>query len=157
MSRTFKLMRREDVSGVSGTGFVAEGAEFTDGSVALRWLGDYPSTAVWASLDLALKAHGHQGKTVVVWDDEPATTPLARVAALHPSGLPALAVQYIRHENRTDVHVLDRDGWLQWIVALGGSPDAAVRVEFTKDSDQWRWMTPDGRILVFYLIPKEGS
>jgi hypothetical protein len=36
--RLFSLVRDEDVSGISGTGPIAEGVEFTDGSVALRWL-----------------------------------------------------------------------------------------------------------------------
>lgn len=36
--RTFVLRRNEDISGVSGVGIVAEGIEFSDGVVALRWL-----------------------------------------------------------------------------------------------------------------------
>jgi hypothetical protein len=32
----FMLRRTEDVSGLSGTGMVAEGVEFTDGRVAMR-------------------------------------------------------------------------------------------------------------------------
>ena len=36
--RLFKLQRKVDCSGVSGTGVVAEGVEFDDGQVALRWL-----------------------------------------------------------------------------------------------------------------------
>jgi hypothetical protein len=34
--RLFLLIRNEDVSGVSGTGIVAEGVEFSDGTVAMR-------------------------------------------------------------------------------------------------------------------------
>lgn len=47
-ARRFRLIRHHDVSGVSGTGPVAEGVQFTDGAVALRWYGDYPTTTVWA-------------------------------------------------------------------------------------------------------------
>jgi len=65
--RPFKLVRTVDVSGVSGTGVVAEGAEFSDGSVALRWLGAHPSTAVWPSVAEVLAVHGHQGATSVYW------------------------------------------------------------------------------------------
>lgn len=36
--RLFVLDRVEDVSGVSGTGVVAEGIEFSDGVGALRWI-----------------------------------------------------------------------------------------------------------------------
>ena len=65
--RTFELVRYRDPSGVSGTGVVAEGCEFTDGSVALRWRGDNPATAVWPDLDSVLAVHGHQGATEVRW------------------------------------------------------------------------------------------
>ena len=67
--QTFELVRLHDVSGVSGTGTVAEGCVFTDGSVALRWHGPNPSTAVWPNLDSILAVHGHRGATVVRWLD----------------------------------------------------------------------------------------
>lgn len=69
MPRTFELVRHADVSGVSGTGVVAEGCVFTDGSVALRWRGDNPATAVWPDLDSVLAVHGHHGATEVNWLD----------------------------------------------------------------------------------------
>jgi hypothetical protein len=46
---------------------VAEGCEFSDGSVALRWRGDNPATAVWPDLRSVLAVHGHQGATEVRW------------------------------------------------------------------------------------------
>ncbi|MFI6679218.1 hypothetical protein [Kribbella sp. NPDC050470] len=67
--QTFELVRYTDISGVSGTGVVAEGCVFTDGSVALRWHGANPSTAVWPDLDSILAVHGHCGATVVRWLD----------------------------------------------------------------------------------------
>lgn len=67
--RRFVLNRKEDVSGVSGTGVVVEGVEFTDGTVAIRWLGDRPSTVYWDNMTNALGVHGHEGKTVVEWID----------------------------------------------------------------------------------------
>jgi hypothetical protein len=67
--QTFELVRYSDISGVSGTGVVAEGCVFTDGSVALRWHGANPSTAVWPDLDSILAVHGHDGATVVRWLD----------------------------------------------------------------------------------------
>ncbi|GAA1511013.1 hypothetical protein [Kribbella lupini] len=67
MPRTFELVRHRDLSGVSGTGVVAEGCVFTDGSVALRWRGNNPATAVWPDLDSVLAVHGHHGATEVHW------------------------------------------------------------------------------------------
>lgn len=65
----FYLRRFEDVSGVSGTGVVAEGVQFTDGAAAVRWLGDWPSTCAWASVTAVEKVHGHKGLTRVDWLD----------------------------------------------------------------------------------------
>lgn len=68
--RTFSLQRDEDVSGVSGTGVVAEGVEFSDGTVALRWTaGEHGSTVVWDSIEPVVLIHGHDGRTSVVWDE----------------------------------------------------------------------------------------
>lgn len=64
--RTFELHRIEDESGVSGTGIVAEGVEFDDGSCALRWKTEHKSTAVYESMRTLEKIHGHNGKTKVV-------------------------------------------------------------------------------------------
>lgn len=67
--RRFKLLRHHDVSGVSGTGIVAEGIQFTDGTVVIRWYGVHPSTVVWPSIDDAMAVHGHQGSTEIQWTD----------------------------------------------------------------------------------------
>ena len=75
--RTFELVRYRDPSGVSGTGVVAEGCEFSDGSVALRWRGDNPATAVWPDVDSVLAVHGHQGATEVRWIDPQSDSPEA--------------------------------------------------------------------------------
>ena len=66
-ARRFRLIRHHDVSGVSGTGPVAEGVQFTDGAVALRWYPDYPTTTVWDSIESVIAIHGHQGATEVEW------------------------------------------------------------------------------------------
>lgn len=68
-SRRFQLDRREDATGVSGTGVVAEGVQFTDGSAALRWLSRYTSTAAYASMADLEAIHGHNGATRVIWLD----------------------------------------------------------------------------------------
>jgi hypothetical protein len=69
--RRFVLERSEDVTGVSGTGTVAEGVEFSDGRVTLRWVvGEHRSTVAWDSIDDVEKIHGHNGATAVRWVDE---------------------------------------------------------------------------------------
>ncbi|UVT31472.1 hypothetical protein SEA_MASK_39 [Mycobacterium phage Mask] len=68
--RRFVLHRAEDVTGVSGTGTVAEGVQFSDGRVALRWIvGEHRSTVTWDSIDSVEKIHGHNGATAVRWVD----------------------------------------------------------------------------------------
>lgn len=65
--KTFYLERIEDESGVSGTGKVAEGVVFTDGTCALRWLTQYRSTAVYWTVSELEAIHGHGGKTRLVF------------------------------------------------------------------------------------------
>ena len=67
--RTFKLVREEDVSGVSGVGEVAEGVEFHDKQCVLSWFGAHHSLEVHPSIDDIIAIHGHQGRTKVVWDE----------------------------------------------------------------------------------------
>jgi hypothetical protein len=71
VSRRFELVRHRDISGVSGTGVVAEGIEWSDGTVALRWGGNYPTTTVWQDgISALLAVHGHNGATVIRWLDD---------------------------------------------------------------------------------------
>ena len=67
--RVFRLERDVDASGVSGTGVVAEGVEFSDGTVALRWLGGWPTSVVFHERGIrSVEAvHGHEGKTRIVF------------------------------------------------------------------------------------------
>jgi len=67
--RRFVLQRNEDVSGVSGTGVVAEGVEFSDGTVVIRWRGEYSSTVIWPDLRHVEVIHGHDGRTVIQFLD----------------------------------------------------------------------------------------
>jgi hypothetical protein len=64
--RVFYLYRKTDATGVSGTGIVAEGVRFSDGTCALRWRTETSSTAIYASLDDLVKIHGHEGATVPI-------------------------------------------------------------------------------------------
>lgn len=65
----FTLQRDEDESGVSGTGVVADGVRWPDGSAVMRWRTEYASTAVYASMEDLRCIHGHGGRTRVVWAD----------------------------------------------------------------------------------------
>lgn len=49
-----------------------EGAVFSDGSVALRWLTPLASTSIWTDLESALGVHGHpEYGTFIEWHDGP--------------------------------------------------------------------------------------
>lgn len=67
--RTFTLYREEDESGVSGTGEVAHGCLFEDGTVAMRWRTATASTTIFESMERVTAVHGHGGKTRIVWHD----------------------------------------------------------------------------------------
>lgn len=67
--RRFLLWRTKDHSGVSGTGYVATGVEFPDGTVAVRWFGKDPSTSLWKNVAALEAVHGHHGSTAVEWMD----------------------------------------------------------------------------------------
>lgn len=77
--RAFRLVRNEDVSGVSGTGVVAEGVEFSDGVVALRWIvppgvpgHGFPTSVVFHDNGIASveAVHGHSGRTRIEFADD---------------------------------------------------------------------------------------
>lgn len=75
-ARLFVLRRDEDETGVSGTGIVAEGVQFSDGTVALRWRSHINSTVIYGSIVACEAIHGHGGRTRVVWMDEFPNAPL---------------------------------------------------------------------------------
>lgn len=66
----FTLERDTDVTGVSGTGTVADGVVWPDGTVSIRWRGDRPSVVFWESLEHALAVHGHGGATRIVLTEQ---------------------------------------------------------------------------------------
>lgn len=58
----------EDVSGVSGVGVVAEGVQFSDGRVAMRWIcGEHHTQEDADTIDDIITIHGHGGRTAVEW------------------------------------------------------------------------------------------
>ena len=64
--KLFELHRNEDETGVSETGVVAQGVIFDGGKVALSWLTNVSSVAIYDSIEDVIKIHGHEGKTYVV-------------------------------------------------------------------------------------------
>lgn len=74
-ARVFRLQRDRDISGVSGTGIVADGCQWPDGTVTIRWRGDRPSTVNWDSIEHAEAVHGHGGATRIVMADTPDSGP----------------------------------------------------------------------------------
>lgn len=69
--RPFRMLRERDESGVSGTGWIAEGVQFSNGKCALAWMGAVASVAVYDSLEALTKIHGHGGATKVVFLEAP--------------------------------------------------------------------------------------
>lgn len=67
--RRFLLYRYEDQCGVSGTGVIAEGVQFSSNKSVISWLSETPSVEVYDSIDEIERIHGHQGKTVIKWID----------------------------------------------------------------------------------------
>lgn len=68
-ARRFVLKRSNDVSGVSGTGVVAEGCVWSTGQATLCWLSHLNTVATYHSIDVLLEIHGHNGATVVEFID----------------------------------------------------------------------------------------
>lgn len=68
--RRFYLQRHVDITGTSGTGRVADGVQWPDGTVSIRWAGDRPSVVFWDGIDDAEWVHGHAGATRIVWLDD---------------------------------------------------------------------------------------
>lgn len=70
MLRRFHFERAKDISGLSGTGRVAEGCVFMDtGEAVVHWLGNHGSVNVYHSIDDIIHLHGHDGSTIIVFDD----------------------------------------------------------------------------------------
>ena len=69
--RRFRLVRTQDVSGSSGCGVVAEGAEFFDFTAVMRWRVAPYSTAFYSSTADILAIHGHGGMTTLEFLDPP--------------------------------------------------------------------------------------
>lgn len=67
--RRFRIDRRADPTGVSGTGCVAQGVVFSDGTTVVRWLGEHPTTTVHPSIESVEHIHLHGGASELRWED----------------------------------------------------------------------------------------
>lgn len=65
--RLFDLYRLVDETGISGTGLVAQGVQFDDGTCALRWTTKHRSTALYDDIATVEAIHGHAGQTRIIW------------------------------------------------------------------------------------------
>lgn len=71
--RRFQLHRDVDVTGVSGTGIVADGILWPDGTASVRWCSDHPCVVFWdRGWESVEHVHGHNGASRIVWIDEAA-------------------------------------------------------------------------------------
>ena len=67
--RRFVLIRVEDLTGVSGTGEVAEGTVFSSGLAVIHWLREPNAMGVYQSLEDVISVHGHEGRTQLQFID----------------------------------------------------------------------------------------
>ena len=148
MTATFILQRHIDHSGVSGTGVVAEGAEFSDGSVALRWPGEHPSTATWGDIRDMEAIHGHDGDTVVQYSVEAQLLGwyerLCRYLCSHRRQ-PVTCGPHPDYPSRIRLTFNSYATFAFWVALLDGSTDAAIQEEVDGELQQ-RWATPDGLV-----------
>lgn len=78
MSKKFVMIRVNDIGGVSGTGHVLDGIQFSNGKVVVMWLGksavQASSIAIWDSFEDFMSVHvtSHpQNETKIIWEGEP--------------------------------------------------------------------------------------
>lgn len=67
--RRFHLQRDQDATGVSGTGKVAEGVQYTNGWCSMMWLTEVFSLVTYPNIESVEKIHGHGGMTQIVFED----------------------------------------------------------------------------------------
>lgn len=90
--KTFELHRIEDATGISGTGIIAQGVVFDDGTCALRWLTTSRSTSIYDDLKTLDRIHGHNGKTKIVYTGAPFERGMADAAQDRCENVPFASV-----------------------------------------------------------------
>lgn len=78
----FQMHRKEDVSQTSGTGIVADGCVFPDGTTVACWRTGTRSIELWNTYEECDRIHGHGGLTFQVFKgQDPAVAELAEQVA----------------------------------------------------------------------------
>lgn len=119
----FRLVRKVDETGISGTGHVADGVCFEDGTCVLRWRTRHRSTASYESIDDLIAIHGHDGKTTVEWTDEPPSASFrhgwTNCVQDRCENCPFASIGGLEHRNNPKVpdYAKDRDEWLAGYLA----------------------------------------
>ena len=111
--RRFYLNRKEDVTGMSGTGRVADGVEFENGQVALTWKKEFPSVTVFQSISTVEKLHTHNGKdpTKIVWVDDLREDIESTAESLRQQRLAELQKEAAEAAEKTEGETLDDEEW----------------------------------------------
>lgn len=154
---TGRLRRHEDISGISGTGDVAEWVEFSDGAVAVRWHGDHPSTATWGDIRDVEIIHGHKGATEILIDDKDRLLRaygrmMPYLLANQPHMRPLMASPHPDHPDRLRVIFASERAWKFWIALFDGSTDAATHDEVDGEI-RHQWIDPTGDLWLQYFTP----
>jgi len=69
---SFIMIRRNDETGISGTGKVLEGILFSSGKVVVNWCSSKASVVVWDSIEDFLDVHINShpsNRSLLVWAD----------------------------------------------------------------------------------------
>lgn len=69
--KPFYLFRKEDASGVSGTGVVALGAQLPSGRCVLEFQSVNSSLIIFNNMHSLETVHGHEGKTQIIMGHPP--------------------------------------------------------------------------------------
>jgi hypothetical protein len=115
-ARRFVVVRNVDHTGVSGTGYVADGVEWADGHVTLRWFGEHSSTVGWSSLDHAIAVHGHDGATQFVFVDDENGEPVDPVERRTAAMNAAHGVLWAGGDNPTTLQASEVVALAEWLM-----------------------------------------
>lgn len=64
----FKLVRTVDITGISGTGEIAYGVQYPDGSVDLCWL-KHGTHGYYKNIDQIWQIHCYNNNAAIMWMD----------------------------------------------------------------------------------------
>jgi hypothetical protein len=95
--KLFYLFRKEDLSGISGTGPVVEGVQFTNGWCAVRWLSTQTSICFYQSIEEVKAIHGHGDRTEIIVQD---LAPLTKKKPIHSGPRFEILMEFIEQASR---------------------------------------------------------